>query len=70
VFSEVELSRINVPTLFIVGENEVIYDPVAAIEKVNRLIPNIETKLVPNAGHLVSMEQPALVNKHILEFLG
>jgi pimeloyl-ACP methyl ester carboxylesterase len=69
VFSEVELSRINVPTLFIVGENEVIYDPVAAIEKVNRLIPNIETKLVPHAGHLVSMEQSALVNKYILKFL-
>lgn len=70
VFSEVELSRINVPTLFIVGENEVIYDPVAAVKKVNQLIPNVEAKLVPNAVHLVSMEQPALVNRHILEFLG
>jgi pimeloyl-ACP methyl ester carboxylesterase len=70
VFSDGELNRINVPTLFIVGENEVIYDPEAAIEKVNQLIPNAETKLVPDAGHLVSMEQPALVNEHILEFLG
>jgi pimeloyl-ACP methyl ester carboxylesterase len=70
VFSDVELRGINVPTLFIVGENEVIYDPVNAIEKVNQLIPNVETKLVPNAGHFVSMEQPALVNKHILKFLG
>jgi pimeloyl-ACP methyl ester carboxylesterase len=69
VFSEVELSGINVPTLFIVGEDEVIYDPVNAIEKVNQLIPNVETKLVPNASHFVSMEQPALVNKHILKFL-
>ncbi|WAI00981.1 alpha/beta fold hydrolase [Methanogenium organophilum] len=69
VFSEAELSRINVPTLFIVGENEIIYDPIAATEKVNRLIPNAETKLVPNASHLVSMEQPALVNNHILTFL-
>ena len=70
VFSDVELSSINVPTLFIVGENEVIYDPVAAIEKVDRLIPGVETRLVPDAGHLVSMEQPALVNQHILKFLG
>ncbi len=70
VFSEVELTGISVPTLFIVGENEVIYDPVAAIEKVNQLMPNVETKMVPNAGHLVSMEQPALVNEHILKFLG
>lgn len=70
VFSEDELSRINVPTLFIVGENEIIYDPVVAIEKVNQLMQNVETKLVPNASHLVSMEQPARVNKHILNFLG
>jgi pimeloyl-ACP methyl ester carboxylesterase len=70
VFSEAELSGITVPTLFIVGENEVIYDPVAAIEKVGRLMPDVETRLVPNAGHLVSMEQPALVNRYILEFLG
>lgn len=70
VFSEVELSRINNPTLFIVGENEVIYDPLAAIEKVNQLMSDVKTKLVPNAGHLVSMEQPAPVNEHILQFLG
>jgi pimeloyl-ACP methyl ester carboxylesterase len=70
MFSEVELSGITAPTLFIVGENEVIYDPVTAIEKVNQLIPNVEIKLVPNASHFVSMEQPALVNKHILKFLG
>lgn len=70
VFSEAELSRINIPTLFIVGENEVIYDPLAAIEKVNQFMPDVETRLVPNAGHLVSMEQPAPVNEHILQFLG
>lgn len=70
VFSDIELSRINIPTLFIVGENEFIYDAFDAVEKVNLLMPIIETKLIPNAGHLVSMEQPALVNKHILEFLG
>ena len=69
VISEVELSRISVPTLFIVGENEVIYDPVAAIEKVNLLMPDVETRLVPNANYLVSMEQPTLVNNHILQFL-
>jgi len=70
VFSEDELNSITVPTLFIVGEDEVIYDPVAAIEKVDQSIPGVKTELVPHAGHLVSMEQPALVNRHILHFLG
>lgn len=69
VFSEDELNSITVPTLFIVGEDEVIYDPTAAIEKVDRLIPDAETALVPRAGHLVSMEQPALVTREIVDFL-
>lgn len=68
VFSDAELKSITVPTLFIVGENEVIYNPVAAIERVNQLIPNAETILVPHASHLVSMEQPELVNNRILKF--
>lgn len=69
VFDEDELSSIGAPTHFIVGENEVIYDPVAAIEKVDRLIPDVETQPVPNAGCLISMVQPGLVNEHIVRFL-
>jgi pimeloyl-ACP methyl ester carboxylesterase len=70
VFSDSELRRIHTPTLFLAGENEVIYNPGAAIDRVKKLIPEVTAALIPDAGHLVSMEQPALVNEQMLKFLG
>lgn len=70
VFSDSELGSIHTPTLFLAGKNEVIYDPGAAIDRVKKLMPEISTALISDAGHLVSMDQPALVNEQILKFLG
>jgi pimeloyl-ACP methyl ester carboxylesterase len=70
VFSDSELRSIHTPTLFLAGENEVIYDPGAAIDRVKKIMPEVTTALIPGAGHLVSMDQPALVNEQVLKFLG
>jgi pimeloyl-ACP methyl ester carboxylesterase len=70
VFSDSELRSIHTPTLFLAGENEVIYDPGAAIDRVKKIMPEVTTALIPGAGHLVSMDQPALVNELVLKFLG
>jgi pimeloyl-ACP methyl ester carboxylesterase len=70
VFDDSELQGIHTPTLFIVGENEVVYDPEAAIRRVRHCMPGAVTALIPHAGHLVAMEQPALVNEQLLKFLG
>jgi pimeloyl-ACP methyl ester carboxylesterase len=68
VFGDDELRSLPTPVLFIVGENEVIYDPAAAIRRVRQLMPEAVTALIPHAGHLVAMEQPALVNEQLLKF--
>ncbi len=69
VFSDEELRQVKVSTLLLYGEQEVIYDPKAAIERAKRLFPNITTVLIPNASHLVIMEQTEMVNSRILAFL-
>lgn len=69
VFSDQELLSIHTPTLFLAGENEVAYDPAAAIERARKLMPNLQTELIPNAGHLLAMDQSARVNELILRFL-
>jgi pimeloyl-ACP methyl ester carboxylesterase len=33
------------------------------------MIPQIETEIIPNAGHLLSMEQPVLADARVLKFL-
>jgi pimeloyl-ACP methyl ester carboxylesterase len=69
VLTDAELQGLKVPTLFMVGENEKIYSARAAIERLQRVAPHIQTKLIPDAGHDLTMVQAEMVNKTVLEFL-
>jgi pimeloyl-ACP methyl ester carboxylesterase len=69
VLTDTELRSISVPTLLLLGQQEKLYDPVAALERAQHLIPFVEGELIPNAGHTLNMEQPELVNERILQFL-
>lgn len=69
VYTDQELSQISAPTLLLIGDQEKIYNPHRAIKRVERFMPHAETALIPNAGHLLIMEQPDTVNERILAFL-
>ena len=44
-------------------------NPPRVLEQARRLIPQIETEIIPNAGHMLSIEQPELVDARLLKFL-
>jgi len=69
VLTDQELHSIKVPALFLIGENEKIYSARKAIERLNRVAPQIKAELIPNAGHGLTLTQAELVNRKILEFL-
>jgi pimeloyl-ACP methyl ester carboxylesterase len=69
VLTDQELQRIKIPTLFMVGENEKIYSPDEVLERLNRVAPQIQTKLIMNAGHDLTMAQTETVNNLIIEFI-
>jgi pimeloyl-ACP methyl ester carboxylesterase len=69
VFSDEELRGIQVPTLLLIGQQEVIYDPEGALERARRLIPNFEGELVPQASHEMTISQHEIVDQRILETL-
>ena len=69
VLTDEELQNIKVPILFMVGENEKIYSPHEVLERLNRVAPQIQTKLIMNAGHDLTMVQAEAVDNFILEFL-
>jgi pimeloyl-ACP methyl ester carboxylesterase len=69
VFSDEELGTLQAPTLLLIGQQEVIYDPAASLERARRLIPHFEGELVPRSSHDMSFSQSQLVNARILEFL-
>ena len=54
--------------LFLVGENEKIYSPQEALSRLRRTAPQIETALIPGAGHDLTAVRAALVSQKILEF--
>lgn len=69
VLDDKELQGIKVPVLFLVGENEKIYSAEKAVERLSAVAPQIETEVIPEAGHDLTIVQSEMVNKKILEFL-
>jgi hypothetical protein len=68
VFSREELSRIEAPTLLLVGDREKIYRPDEVIAAAKSLMPMIETAIIPDAHHIAALAQPTTVNSHIVRF--
>jgi len=69
VLSDVELRSLRMPTLILCGEQEVVGNLRAGVERAKRLIRNCEVELIPEAGHLVAMERPEAVNDRMVRFL-
>jgi pimeloyl-ACP methyl ester carboxylesterase len=68
VFPAEELQQIKNPALMLIGDQDRL-NPPKAIEQAKRMIPHIETEIVPHAGHMLSIEQPQLVDARVLKFL-
>ena len=68
-FADDELQQIKTPALLLVGEKEVIFSPQKAIDRATRLISNIQAEMIPDAGHIPSMDQPEMVNERTLNFI-
>jgi pimeloyl-ACP methyl ester carboxylesterase len=69
VFPKEELEKINVPILLLVGDKEVIYNYKKLLKRATEIFPHIKTSIIPNAGHVLSIEKADIVNSKILEFL-
>lgn len=63
------LRQCRVPTLILCGEHDELC-PVKRHEFMAELIPNATLVVVPNAGHLPTLEQPRAVNAALTEWLG
>jgi pimeloyl-ACP methyl ester carboxylesterase len=64
-----EFQGLTMPVLFVVGENEKIYSPQKAVRRLKRVAPQIESVIIPGAGHDLVAAQPDKVSATILEFL-
>jgi pimeloyl-ACP methyl ester carboxylesterase len=62
------LREIRVPTLIVCGEEDVITPP-AESEAMRAGIVGSRLELIPKAGHLASLEDPAAFNRALESFL-
>lgn len=69
VVDDETLRSFRVPTLFVIGENERIYDRAQALERLERLAPRIARAVIPGAGHDMTWLKPDLVEAAVLDFL-
>lgn len=67
-FRRVDLAAIQVPALVLNGEYESrsVFTHTAHME---RLIPDVQTAVIPDAGHTSNMENPEAFNRELLGFL-
>ncbi len=62
------LPEIDLPTLFVVGEEDLI-STIEEMRSMASAVPNAELLEVAQAGHMAPLEQPAVVNAEIQAFL-
>jgi pimeloyl-ACP methyl ester carboxylesterase len=67
-FSDEELRKILQPVLLLIGDQDRL-NPPKALKRARETIPNLESEIIPRAGHFLNMEQPEAVNTKILKFL-
>ena len=63
-----ELDKIQTPTLVIVGAEDPA-QPLAKAERIANKIPGATLRVIPDAAHLCTVEEPAAVTAAIEEFL-
>lgn len=69
VLADDALRRLEMPVLLLLGEDSVIYNPNKVIAKARKLIPNVSAEIIASAAHNLNMEQPAVVDRKIIDFL-
>lgn len=67
-YSDRELQRLVVPTLVLIGDRDIVNNQKTVV-KVNNLLPNGSSKIIPHAGHFLSIDQARVVNKEILVYM-
>ncbi len=62
-------AKIICPTLIVVGEDDPA-TPVSAAREMNAAIKGSKLVIIPQSAHIVTIEQPAALNRALGEFLG
>jgi pimeloyl-ACP methyl ester carboxylesterase len=67
--SDEQLRGIGTQALLLFGERSPVNHARRAADRSRRCIPNAESEVVPDAGHMLPVEQPELFTRRVLSFI-
>ncbi len=67
-FSTNELKSLKIPVLVLIGDHDIVNNEKIFV-KVRQYISNVETAVIKDAGHFMSIDQPEIINKKVIDFL-
>ncbi|SEO91862.1 Pimeloyl-ACP methyl ester carboxylesterase [Flavobacterium sp. CF108] len=67
-FSDKELESIHNPVLVLIGDKDVINSE-ESLERAQKHLSNSKTKIIKDAGHFLTIDQPKIINDAVINFL-
>lgn len=67
-FSDANLKSLDIPVMILIGDHDIVNSE-KILKKAHKLIPNVETEVIKDAGHFLSIDQSDTINKKIVDFL-
>ncbi|MGE8341348.1 MAG: alpha/beta fold hydrolase [Flavobacterium sp.] len=67
-FSDKELESIQNPVLVLIGDKDVINSE-ESLERAKKHLSKSETRIIKDAGHFLTIDQPKIVNEAVISFL-
>ena len=69
MLTDTELNKLSMPVLYLIGEHDTVCNPKLAIERLNKVAPEIKTELISGTGHDLMFTHTEMVNNTMLNFL-
>ncbi len=67
--TDAELASIKIPACLLIGKQSPLTDDRHAVDRARSLIDHVHTEIIAEAGHMLSIEKPAVFNKRLLAFI-
>lgn len=67
-FSSTQLKSLTIPVLVLIGDDDIINNE-SSLKEAKKYLPNVQTAIIKKAGHFLSIDQPEIVNRKVLDFL-
>jgi pimeloyl-ACP methyl ester carboxylesterase len=69
IYTDQELKAVSQPTLLLIGQQDALYNPLAAVKRARQLISTIQAEIVANSGHDMPVSRAEIVDRKVLVFL-